>query len=109
MDDIRIFIYREPKNGLPKALARRLFGIQVRVRGYLLIATKEPKHSEDALVYLVHNDDLRLALVERYGLAIAKRFYRRQSLPVGHVTKIPVDCCEVRTHPPTTTEGEETA
>lgn len=101
MDDIRIFIYREPKNGLPKALARRLFGIQVRVRGYLLIATTEPKHSEDALVYLVHNDDLRLALVERYRLASTEALY--PLLPVGQVTRVQVDCCEVRTHPPTTT------
>lgn len=99
MDDIRIFICRTPKSRGREALAKRLFGISVRVRGYLLLATEEPTYPwEDRSIYLVHNDDLRDALAERYGPAVAKRFYQRQSLPVGHVTPVPVDCCEIIPH-----------
>lgn len=104
MDTLYVFIYRVPRNGLDEELAGKLLGLVVPVWSYLLIGTREPCHPwEDATSYSVCNDDIRQALVAHYGPTVAESLYR--FLPVGQVTKVPVDCCEIRPCP-STPEGD---
>lgn len=101
MATIYVFIYQAPRSGVHPELAKKLLGLVVPVWDYLLIGTQEALYPwEDATVYSVCNDDIREALVSHYGPNTAETLY--PFLPVGQLTRVPVDCCEIRPCPPTT-------
>lgn len=85
-----------PPVGLDTAFSYGLLGLTLPIQSYLLINTFEPHRSGDEQIYLIRNDDIISALVNRDGAIEAARF--RKNLPVGHVTQIPISCCkEVKT------------
>lgn len=89
--DPRIRLIRLPTE--ERELFQRLLGLYLPIRSYLLISTYVPRRSGDEQTYLVHNDDIWKALTARGPILDAERF--RQDFPVGQVTRIPVDCCEI--------------
>lgn len=89
--NLRIRVFRIPKG--KKRLLGKLRGLYLPVRNYLLVRTLEPCHSGDELVYLIHNDDIWAAFKARSHIHEGAWF--KQRFPVGQVTPIPTNCCEV--------------
>lgn len=95
--NIFLRIYACPHN-MGRAFAEFLIDLQVPVRGYLLTAMPKPGQVNEA-TFPIHNDDLYQSLLLRYPWQKDKWVV---FLRVGHVTQIPVDCCEA--FQPTTKE-----
>ncbi|MFZ1626649.1 MAG: hypothetical protein WAT81_02480 [Candidatus Moraniibacteriota bacterium] len=72
-------------------LAPALIDLTVRLRPELVALTSDPAIGADALIYFVHNDDIRAALAEKLGIAQSSRYH--PFLEVGRATRIHHDCC----------------
>ncbi|MFA9261977.1 MAG: hypothetical protein ACEQSB_01270 [Undibacterium sp.] len=91
--DINVRVYRYPAD-FPLELARAILNLILPVRGYLLVATTEPRHVGDERHYRLLADDVREALEKKFPNDASRYF---SFLPIGQMLKIPVDCCEVYT------------
>ena len=81
-----------PPPGANLELAPVLVGLTVRLRPALVALTSDPAIGADALIYFVHNDDIRAALANKLGIAQSSRYH--PFLEVGRTTRIHHDCCE---------------
>ena len=88
---IRVYAYPTPDQVDPE-IGTRLLNLVLPIPGHLLVATLEPHQPGDELHYLVQNDDLYAVLVNRYP---DEAEMLRQIIPLGQVTKVPINCCEV--------------
>lgn len=89
--DILVRVYCYPAS-LPIELSRAILNLILPVPGYLLVATTEPQHPGDEDWYRIQNNDIRDRLRDRFQEAAA-RF--DDDLPIGQMTMIPIDCCEI--------------
>ncbi len=89
--DILVRVYRYPAS-LPIELSRAILNLILPVPGYLLVATTEPQHPGDECWYRIRNIDIRDQLKSRFQEEMT-RF--DSDLPIGQVTLIPIDCCEI--------------
>ena len=103
--DISVRVYRYPPS-FPLEFAKALLDLVLPIPGYLLVATTEPQHAGDEHWYYFLNNDIREVLEKQFRND-ASRYYGY--LPLGQMTIIPIDCCdiEITPRPPTTEETDQ--
>ena len=75
-------------------LALALINQVIPLRTEMFEWTIDPATGADALVYFLHNDDIRAVLTVSLGISRASCYH--PYLPIGRTTRVPKTCCKIQ-------------